>query len=159
MTQTTHLLVFSLDDRRYALPLSVVERVVRAVEVTSVPDAPTTVKGLINVQGEVMPAIDMRGCLGLPEREVRLSDHLIVIRSDDRAAALMVDQVSGDLEALRGEDEAAGASSFGPHAPKVIKMGGRIVPVQDVERLLAGCDCATLATTEAPAGEAYHAAG
>jgi len=47
MNETMQLLAFSVGDYRYALPLSAVNRIVRAVEVTPLPDAPDTILGLI----------------------------------------------------------------------------------------------------------------
>ena len=156
MSQTDQLLVFYLDDRPYALPLSAVERAVRAVEVTTVADAPAPVMGLVNVQGEVMPTIDMRRYLAQPGRIVQLSDQMIVVRSGRRAAALLVDRVSGDLEAMSEDIRHA---TPGSAALKVIKIRGRIVPVQDVEQLLDRCDGVALPTTEGLAGVTRHADG
>ena len=44
-----YLVLFTLDDQRYALHLSAVERVVRAVEITLLPKAPEIVLGVISV--------------------------------------------------------------------------------------------------------------
>lgn len=62
------LVVFRLDERRYALPLSVVERVIRAVEVTPLPKAPPIVLGAIDVQGRVVPVLNVRRRFLMPDR-------------------------------------------------------------------------------------------
>ena len=59
-TAPDQIVVFALDEPRYALPLSAVERVVRAVEITPLPKAPEIVLGVINMQGQVVPAVDIR---------------------------------------------------------------------------------------------------
>jgi purine-binding chemotaxis protein CheW len=82
---------FTLDEHRYALPLSVVERIVRVVEVTPLPKAPEIVLGIVNVQGQVLPVVNVRKRFRLPERPVDLSDQLIIAHSAKRAFALMVD--------------------------------------------------------------------
>ncbi|MCX5971623.1 MAG: chemotaxis protein CheW [Coprothermobacterota bacterium] len=60
------LLVFSIGDRRCALSLAEVERVVRAAAVTPLPHLPETVLGMIDIQGEVLPIIDLRSSWTFP---------------------------------------------------------------------------------------------
>jgi len=91
----SQLVVFSLDEQRYALDLAVVERVVGAVEITPLPKAPEIVLGLVNFQGEVVPVFNVRKRFRLPEREMLLSDRLILARASRRKVALLVDVVSG----------------------------------------------------------------
>jgi purine-binding chemotaxis protein CheW len=100
---SSHLVVFTLDDQHFALPLSVVERIVHIVDISPVPDAPVMVLGVINVQGRLLPVIDMRKRLRLPARDVELSDRLIITHTATRAVALRVDAVSGAV-ALSGQD-------------------------------------------------------
>ncbi len=97
------LVVFRLGEMRLALPLAAVERVVRAVEVTPLPQAPEIILGVINVQGRVIPVLDIRRRLGLPAREIDIEDQFLIARSRARTIALAVDEVLGI------EDSAAGA--------------------------------------------------
>jgi len=80
----TALLALSVDDRRYALPLSAVERIVRIVEVTPLPSAPEIVAGVVNVHGRVIPVVDLRKRFTLREPVIALSDQLIVAHTSDR---------------------------------------------------------------------------
>jgi len=73
------IIIFSLDEPRYALPLSLVERVVRIVEITPLPKAPDIVMGVINMHGQILPVINVRRRFNLPEREIRLEDQLIML--------------------------------------------------------------------------------
>lgn len=70
--------VFSLDTRLYAISLSAVRRVVQAVELTPLPNAPPIVKGVINLGGLIIPVVNIRRRFRLPERELELSDQFIV---------------------------------------------------------------------------------
>ena len=65
---SNHIVVFTLDEQRYALHLLAVERVVRAVEVTALPEAPEIVLGVVNVKGRIVPVINVRRRFRLPER-------------------------------------------------------------------------------------------
>ena len=92
------LLVFSLDEQRYALDLSVVQRVVRMVEITPLPKAPEIVLGVVNLQGDIIPVVNIRKRFALPEREISLSDALIFARAERRRLALVADSVSGVIQ-------------------------------------------------------------
>ena len=92
------LVVFSLDAQRYALRLSAVERVVRAVAVTPLPAAPEIVQGMINIEGQIVPVFNIRRRFRLPEKEMSLNDHLIIARTVRRKVALLADSVSGLVE-------------------------------------------------------------
>jgi purine-binding chemotaxis protein CheW len=92
------LVVFVLDGQKYALRLPVVEKVIRALYVTSLPNVPDVVLGVIDVQGWIIPVIDLRQRLGLPRRGLELSDQFIIARTSYRTVALVVDDVAGVLE-------------------------------------------------------------
>jgi two-component system, chemotaxis family, protein-glutamate methylesterase/glutaminase len=59
MSELTQLVVFRLDEVRYALRLTVVERIVRAAQVTPLPNAPTIVFGVIDLEGRVLPVLNI----------------------------------------------------------------------------------------------------
>lgn len=89
------LVVFALDDRRYALALTAVERVLRMVEVAPFPKAPEIVSGVIDVQGELVPVLNVRRRFRLPERAPTVRDQLLLARTRRRRVALVVDAVEG----------------------------------------------------------------
>lgn len=78
MNNLNQLVVFTLDEQRYALHLAAVERIVRVVEVTPLPKSPEIVLGVVNVQGRIIPVVNIRKRFRLPEREIALSNQLII---------------------------------------------------------------------------------
>ena len=78
MSELTQAVLFRVENQRCALPLDSVERVVRAVEITPVPGAPKIVLGAICVAGTVLPVLNMRQRLGLPERNVSPDDQFLI---------------------------------------------------------------------------------
>jgi len=98
MAELTQVVVFTLDDERFALNLTRVERIVRAVEVTHLPDAPKTVLGVINVEGRIVPVVNTRKRLGLPERVIELDDLCSIVNGDGTSLALVADEVLPVLE-------------------------------------------------------------
>lgn len=91
-------LSFAIEAGRYALPLKDVERVVRVVEFTRLPRAPEIVLGIVNLEGRIIPVVNVRQRFRHPDREVQLSDQLIVARTSRRPVALLVDRVEGLVE-------------------------------------------------------------
>jgi purine-binding chemotaxis protein CheW len=92
MSSVQHLVVLALDEQRLAVPLATVDRIVRAVEVTPLPGAPQVVLGVINVQGAVLPVINLRRRCRLPEREIETTDMLVIAHTTRRSVALLVDR-------------------------------------------------------------------
>ena len=92
------IVVFKLDEQRYALYLSAVERIVHAVKITPLPKAPAIVLGVINFGGKVIPVVNLRKRLNFNGRAIQLTDKLIITKTSKRIIALLVDEVTGLLE-------------------------------------------------------------
>ena len=92
------LLAFFLDDQQFGLHLPAVQRVVRAVEITPLPKGPEIVLGVMNVQGRIIPVVNVRKRFRLPEEEMNLNDQLIIADTSKRTVALLVNEVGGVLE-------------------------------------------------------------
>jgi len=100
---SSHYLVFTLEDQPYALGLEAVERVVRAVELTSVPEAPEILVGLINIRGKIVPVLDIRRRFHLPPRDMEIKDRIIVSRTSSRTIAVIADTIEGVAEFAQEE--------------------------------------------------------
>lgn len=92
------LVVFTLNEQKYALYLSVVERIVRVVEITPLPQAPNIVLGVVNVQGKIIPVLNIRQRFNLPPAEINLNNQLIIANTGKRTVSLVVDEVSEIIE-------------------------------------------------------------
>lgn len=138
MSESCHLVVFTLDDQRYALHLSAVERTIRMVEITPLPKAPETVLGVINVKGRIVPALDIRRRFGLPERKMGLSDHLIIARTAKRTVALAVDGTDGVIERPARDIIPPGLIVPGlEHVEGVVKLEDGMVFIHDLDGFLS----------------------
>ncbi|MFV3074546.1 chemotaxis protein CheW [Niveispirillum fermenti] len=91
------LLLFSLEDRPYAIRIDRVERVVAMAAVVPMPGAPPVVAGVINLGGRFLPVLDVRARLGLAVHAPRLTDGLVIVRLQSRSVALWVDHVDGTI--------------------------------------------------------------
>lgn len=132
------LVVFSLSCQRYGLPLSAVDRIVRVVAYTSLPKAPDIVLGVVNVQGLVIPVINVRRRFQLPEREIALTDQMVIACSARRSVALVVDAVSGVLG--YSEQEVVDAQDVLPHLESikgVVKLEDGLILIHNLDKFLS----------------------
>jgi purine-binding chemotaxis protein CheW len=90
--ETRRVLLVRVGDQRWALPLEIVREIVSDPAITRVPDAPTPVRGVVSLRGEIVSVTDPGVRLGLGGA-ARARPVLVVIRQDDVATALAVDAV------------------------------------------------------------------
>lgn len=133
-----NIVLFTLDESRYALYLADVARVVRAVEITPLPKAPEIVLGVINWQGKIIPVVDIRKRFRLPARETGPDDRFIIARTARRQVALAADSVAGIRE-LTGQERISAAQEipFAEYVKCVAKIDGGLVLIYDLERFLS----------------------
>lgn len=132
------LAVFVIEGQRYALPVSVVERVLPMVAVSPLPQAPAVVLGVISVHGQVVPVTDFRRRVGLAPREYGVGSHLLVARTRRRTLALAVDEALGvrdvPSEAVTGTD--ALLPGIG-HVAGIVALPDGLLYVHDLETFLS----------------------
>ena len=75
-----------------------VQEVIRYQEMTRVPLAPRVIRGLINLRGQIVVAIDLRRRLNAPERPEDQLPMNVVVRTADGALSLLVDEIGDVLE-------------------------------------------------------------
>jgi purine-binding chemotaxis protein CheW len=133
----THFVSFRLGRQQYAFPLANVERALRMVAVTPVPQAPPWVAGVLNLHGQVVPVVDLRQQLGHPVREFQPDDRLLVVSAWDRTMVLVVDQV-GQVLTMPAAQVTSSAEPLSRSRPlsAVIREGEDLILVLDAARLL-----------------------
>jgi purine-binding chemotaxis protein CheW len=89
---------FVVDRLLFGVAVEKVQEVIRYQEMTRVPLAPPVVKGLINLRGQIVTAIDLRRRLGLRERPDSDLPMNVVIRHNDGAVSFLVDEIGDVLE-------------------------------------------------------------
>lgn len=135
---THRYVVFILEGQRYALHLSAVHRTVRMVHITPLIKAPDIVLGIVNIQGQVTPVINVRRRFGLPEREIALTDQLIVAHTTRRPVALVADAVM-DVVECSGQSMVT-AESILPEAEYlegVVKLENGLILIHDLDTFLS----------------------
>ena len=91
------LCTFLVDDLHLGVDADLVQEVVRHQAITPVPLAPPEIAGLLNLRGQVVTAINLRGRLGLPPRPDGQRPLHLIVRGARDSASLLVDQISDVL--------------------------------------------------------------
>jgi purine-binding chemotaxis protein CheW len=90
---------FFVADLFFGVDVLHVQEVLRSQAMTSVPQAPDVIEGLINLRGQIVTAIDMRRRLLLPARAADQPESMnIVVRTADGAVSLLVDEIGDVLD-------------------------------------------------------------
>jgi len=98
MAAAHQLCTFFLDGLYFGVDVQKVQEVICYQEMTRVPLAPAVVRGLINLRGQIVTAIDMRRRLDLPELPDGQLPMNVVIRTDAGPVSLLVDEIGDVLE-------------------------------------------------------------
>jgi purine-binding chemotaxis protein CheW len=89
---------FYLDKLLFGIPLTDVQEVMRHHDITRVPLSPTVVNGLINLRGQIVTAIDLRRQLDFPPFADGTDPMNVVVRNDDGAVSLLVNEIGDVVE-------------------------------------------------------------
>jgi len=135
--QRTQFCTFRVEKLLVGIDVQVVQEVIRAQEMRTVPLAPNEVKGLINLRGQIVTAIDLRHMLGLPARGEEEGPSMnVVVRYEDEAISVLVDE-AGDVVELTEEDFEPVPPTVAPRLRRLLagafKLDGSLVLVLDVE--------------------------
>lgn len=137
-TSDVVLLTFTLEGGRYALPLEHVREVVRAALPARLPKAPEIVEGVLDLHGELVPLLDLRGRFGLVTLPLDPSQHLVVASIAGRALAFAVDAAL-DLVRVAGEAVTAAAAIAGDieHVAGIARLPDGLVVIYDLRAFLS----------------------
>lgn len=145
MAELINLVVFLVEDQRFALPLPNTLRLVNATEITLLPNAPLAILGIINYQGEIIPVLNLRKRLNLPESELNPSHHFLIAQTAKHKVALLIDAPQDVIEVdkllLVNADE---FSSDIEQIQGAIKLHDGLVLIYNLDKFLSPDDVLVL---------------
>ena len=98
MAHSQQFCTFFLEGHFFGVPVQQVQEVIRYQEMTDVPLVPQVIRGLINLRGQIVTAIDLRRRLGMGERPADQLPMNVVVRTSDGAFSLLVDEIGDVIE-------------------------------------------------------------
>jgi purine-binding chemotaxis protein CheW len=161
MDKEIQIVGFRIGRETFGVPISMVREIVRVPEITSVPNAPDYIEGVINLRGRIIPVLDLRKRFGVKSAEPNKKNRIVVVELGARAIGLIVNSASEVLRIPPSEIEE-------PHSvfqegeldfiTGVGKLKGRLVILLDLNRVLQRGELRGLAeAAEAAAGVATAA--
>ena len=131
---------FVVDQLLFGVGVEKVQEVIRYQEMTRVPLAPPVVKGLINLRGQIVTAVDLRRRLGLRERAANDLPMNVVIRHEDGAVSLLVDEI-GDVLEVEEESFEPPPETLDSKARELIrgvhKLNDRLMHILDTDKAVS----------------------
>ena len=138
-------LTFALAQEEYGLEILKVREIIGYVDVTSVPQTPHHVKGVINLRGQVIPVVDLRAKFGMDTTDVTDETCIIVVETTHagrkHSTGIIVDRVQEVLDIKGGQIEDApqfGAAVNTDFISGMGKVDDTVKILLDIDRVLTG---------------------
>jgi purine-binding chemotaxis protein CheW len=144
-------LTFSMADEEYGIGILKIKEIIGMMSITTVPQTPEFVKGVINLRGKVIPVIDLRLRFGIASIDYTERTCIIVVEIEGSAGTvqigIVVDSVSEVLN-IKGEDveetPTFGAKLDTDYILGMAKMEGGVKILLDIDKVLSAEDLSVL---------------
>ncbi len=153
--QTLQMINFTVGGDEYAVEIQKVREVINFREITQLPKAPSFVKGIINLRGEVIPVMDLREKFGLSHEGYSPLTNVVIVEIGRKAVGVVVDNVRHVIRVA--PSDLAPSPPFigglsGRYVNGVAKLGERLIVVLDMDKILTVPEMIELNALETPAG-------
>ena len=133
-------LTFVLGEEIYGIEILKAREIIGLMDITTVPQTPDYMKGVINLRGKVIPVIDLRKKFSMQEEVHTQETCVIVVEVNGSSIGLIVDSVS-EVSDITGE-EIENAPSFGQGIDTSFIMGlgkvkDKIIILLDIDTVLS----------------------
>jgi purine-binding chemotaxis protein CheW len=136
-------LTFTLAEEEYGIGILKVKEIIGMMTITTVPQTPGYVKGVINLRGKVIPVIDLRLKFGMEAMEYTERTCIIVVEITGPNAkipmGIVVDSVSEVLNIKAGDIEDTptfGSKMDTAYILGMAKTGGGVKILLDIDKVL-----------------------
>ena len=133
-------LTFILGKEVYGIEILKAREIIGLMDITTVPQTPEYMKGVINLRGKVIPVIDLRLKFGMPEEEHTQETCVIVVEVNNTSLGIIVDSVSEVSDINGGEIEDAPSFGQGIDTSFIMALGkvkDKIIILLDIEAVLS----------------------
>jgi purine-binding chemotaxis protein CheW len=159
-------LTFRLNQEVFAVEVFRVREVLDVVNITKVPNAPSYMRGMINVRGSVVPVMDTRLKFGMGEVEATLDTRIIILEVKDLDGEIIVmgalaDSVHEVTELNADDVESAprlGTSWNNDFIAGIAKRNGQFIVILDIDYVFTSTELMALSDVH-DSNEARHLQG
>lgn len=139
MKKFEQLLIFKIGHCKYSIDSDLIVQILRVPEITKLPFAPKSIRGLCSIEGHIIPAFDMLALICNEDNFIDLNNlkaRVLTVRVKDYNLALIVDEVVQNIDIGDSKIEDSDSSNDGTICG-IFKNAGEIIQVINVEILLA----------------------
>lgn len=133
------LVTFRIGDEEFGVDILAVQEIIRLLQITMVPRAPSFIEGVINLRGKVIPVVSMRSRFNKPAAEHDVNTRIVVMQIEQKIVGFLVDAVSEVLRisAATVEEAPPVVAGIGSEYIKGVgKLGDRLLILLDLNYLL-----------------------
>jgi purine-binding chemotaxis protein CheW len=140
LTDDEQVVVFDVANESYAVNIAHVAEIIRLQQITTIPGAPDSVEGVINLRGKVIPVLDLRKRFRLAMNEQTRSSRIVVVEINGQTLGLIVDGVSEVLRIPQDCIEPPSPLVTGidsRYLRSIAKLEGRLIVLLDLDQVLS----------------------
>jgi len=139
MAKDLHLVGFRIGRETFGVPIDMVHEIVRVPDITSVPDAPEYIEGVINLRGKIVSIVDLRKRFGEKQITRHKKNRILVVEVESKMVGLIVDAASEVLK-MAGTSVEAPPNVFEEgelnYVTGVGKLNDRLIILIDLNKIL-----------------------
>ncbi len=140
-------LIFKLGQEEFGTSVLKVKEIMKMQEITVVPQAPSSVQGVINLRGKIIPVINLRRKFGLDEQQPTDVTCIVVVRirldGGEQPMGIVVDGVVEVLTLTQEDIEDSpdfGMEASAPYVMGMAKIKGKVKILLDIDQVLSGLE-------------------
>ncbi len=144
-------LTFRLDQEEYGIDILKVQEIRGYEPPTRIANAPSFIKGVVNLRGTIVPIVDMRLKFNCSNAEYSSFTVVIILNLGTRIVGIVVDSVSDVMELPPGSIKPAPEVESGIHSGCILGLGSvgdRMLILLDIGKLMSGSDMALAGDSE-----------
>ncbi len=139
-SQEGQFLTYTIGNQEYGIEIRNVTEIIGIQKITSLPDVPEFVKGVINLRGKVIPVVDVRLRFGMEAREYDERTCIVVVNISGTSVGLVVDTVSEVMNIPENQIEEPPKVSKKPDGNRFVhglgKVNEEVKILLDIQKLL-----------------------
>jgi len=146
-------LIFELGNEEFGISVLQVKEIMKLQAITTVPQTPAFLQGVINLRGRIVPVVGLRSKFNMPDQEATDRTCIVVVRVEmkggEQPMGIIVDGVVEVL--LLGAEEIEDTPDFGrdvttSYVRGMAKSKGKVKILIDIDRVLSSQELGSLAS-------------
>jgi purine-binding chemotaxis protein CheW len=145
------LVVFTLGDESFAVDINTVKEIIQLQPVTRLPGTPSSVEGVINLRGSVIPVIDLRKRFNMEEVKSSKDSRIVVVACGGSSVGVIVDSVAQviriPLESIEKTTNVF-SDKQEDYLLGIVKLSNRLLILLDLARILTSQELSSMESSE-----------